>query len=369
MRNFTCRCGNTVYFESTRCLGCGRRLGYLPEHGVVSALEPDDAGTWRTLHAPAGDAAYRPCRNYEQENVCNWMIPAGDGHAFCRACRLDDTIPNLSQPRNRLLWYRIEAAKRRLLYTLDRLGLPVRGREEDPEGGLAFAFLADEQPGAEFSDDLGAYRRVMTGHRGGLITINLAEADPSSRERMRERMNEFYRTLLGHFRHESGHYYWDRLIRTTPWLEDFRALFGDERTDYEAALARHYADGPPADWRMHYVSAYAACHPWEDWAETWAHYLHMTDTLETAADHGFAIEGRELTPPDRPTGPDAPTQQYAAGPGADFDTLLRDWVRLTLALNDLNRSMGLPDAYPFVLSGPATEKLRFVHRVVQTAAH
>lgn len=368
MRNFTCQCGNTLYFESTGCLRCGRTLGYLPEHGVLSALEPESEQTWRALHPDAGDTAYRQCRNYREENVCNWMIPAADAQAYCAACRLNQTIPNLAEPKNRRLWYRIEAAKRRLLYTLDRLGLPVHGRDRDPESGLAFAFLADDEPSAEFSDDVGAYRRVMTGHRGGLITINLAEADPSSREQMRERMNEFYRTLLGHFRHESGHYYWDRLIRDTPWIEEFRARFGDERNDYEAALGRHYAEGAAADWQSHYVSAYASCHPWEDWAETWAHYLHMTDTLETAADHGFAIDGRKLAPPRAVSAkPGTPSRQQYAAAGTDFDLLVQGWIRLTLALNDLNRSMGLPDAYPFVLSDPATQKLRFVHQIVHSA--
>lgn len=171
----------------------------------------------------------------------------------------------------------------RLLYNLFRLRLPVVGRDEDAEFGLCFAFLAD--PTAE--------RRVHTGHENGLITLNVAEADHSAREEMREEMGETYRTLLGHFRHEIGHFYWDRLVARSAWLDRFRQLFGDERQDYAQALARHYAEGAPADWQQRFVSAYASVHPWEDWAESWAHYLHMMDTLETASDFGFVVRGKK----------------------------------------------------------------------------
>jgi len=187
--------------------------------------------------------------------------------------------------------------------------------------------------------------------QGGVITINIAEAEHSAREEMREKMNEQYRTLLGHFRHESGHYYWERLVADNGRLDAFRALFGHETDDYQAAIARHYGEGPPADWPNRFVSAYASMHPWEDWAETWAHYLHMVDTLETAADHGFHLAGRPLALP--------------FDDGAEFDAMLGDWKLLSSAMNDLNRSMGLPDAYPFGLPDPAVEKLRFVHQVVR----
>jgi hypothetical protein len=89
--------------------------------------------------------------------------------------------------------------------------------------------------------------------------------------------------LLGHFRHEVGHYFWDRLVATDPHqLEEFRVLFGDDRQDYGEALKRHYDEGAPANWQDTYISMYATMHPWEDFAETWAHYLHIVDTLETA---------------------------------------------------------------------------------------
>ena len=366
MRNFRCVCGNTIYFENSQCLVCGRALGFLPQPLVLSAIEPVDGGKWHALSSDAS-MTWRQCRNYEQENVCNWMVPADDPAPFCRACRLNQMIPNLADAHNRILWARIERAKRRLLYGLCVLKLPVIGRDHDAERGLAFEFLQDPVAETEFADDAGG-QRVLTGHRSGLITINIAEADPSAREGMREKMGEQYRTLLGHFRHEIAHYYWTQLISGTEWQAAFRELFGDENAGYDEALRRYYAEGPRAGWEQSFVSAYASAHPWEDWAETWAHYLHMVDTLETAHDHGFAIGGRAVRTPAAAL---AAGDQRAAAPYArpvGFDELLADWVQLTLALNALNRSMGLRDAYPFALATQAAEKLAFVHRRVIAAA-
>jgi len=356
MRNFRCTCGNTLYFENSTCLQCGRVLGFLPERLVLSALEPAGDGRYRAL---ADGALYRLCRNYQDEQVCNWAVSGSDHQAYCRACRLNHVIPNLQQEYNRVLWARIERAKRRLLYGLYWLRLPVIGRDVDPETGLSFDFLADPAAESEFSDEAGAHA-VLTGHRNGVITINIAEADPSARERMREQMREQYRTLLGHFRHEIAHWYWDRLVRNTPWEAAFRERFGNEHADYAEALRRYYADGPRPDWQEHAVSPYASAHPWEDWAETWAHYLHMVDTLETAYDHGFALRGRPMRSPEVALG--------AGDTSSGFDELLEDWAQLTVALNALNRSMGQRDAYPFVLGPGAIEKLRFVHAVIESAA-
>jgi hypothetical protein len=362
MRNFHCICGNTVYFESTKCLVCGRALGFLPQQLLLCAIEPHDDTRWRALAPAAPGRSWRQCRNYREEKVCNWMVSEDDPNPYCLACRLNNLIPNLADPRNRVLWARVEQAKQRLLYTLFSLGLPVVGRNRDSQQGLAFEFLQDPVAMTEFAD-VAAGHSVLTGHHSGLITINIAEADPGAREVMRERMGEQYRTLLGHFRHEIAHYYWDSLIRDTEWHAPFRELFGDERSDYQQALNRYYNEGPLPDWKKSFVSAYASAHPWEDWAETWAHYLHMVDTLETAHDYGFTIGGRTLRTPVAEN--DAVKQRNAAPVG--FEDLLSDWAQLTLSLNSLNRSMGLEDAYPFALTESATMKLRFVHRRVLAA--
>jgi hypothetical protein len=359
MKTFACECGNILHFENTRCLSCGRAAGFLPAMRRLSALEPEADGVWRAL---ADGGRYRLCRNQYEYNVCNWLVPVRDAHDYCVSCRLNRLIPDLSDPQNLPLWYRIESAKRRLLYTLYGLGLPVTGRDEDPVGGLAFEFLADPQATAdEFANEAAPHHRVMTGHRTGVITINIMEAEDSVRERIRVQMNERYRTLLGHFRHESGHYYWDRLVADTALREGFRALFGDERADYEQAVHRYYAGGHAQDWQQSWISAYASMHPWEDWAETWAHYLHMVDTLETAHDFDFSVDGRRITTVE------AACAQAASGYGTteSFDAMMLDWERLSVALNALNRSMGLPDAYPFSVAGIALDKLRFVHAVIR----
>lgn len=364
MKNFQCHCGNTLYFENTRCVVCDRSLGFLPEALTMASFALQADGAWQSL-SPALPGLYRPCANYTRENVCNWMVPTYDHHLYCRACRLNQIIPDLSNPQNHVLWTRIERAKRRLLYTLYTLYLPVIGRDENAASGLAFEFLAEQPGDAEFSDMAGAHS-VHTGHRNGLITINIAEADPSARESMRERMSEQYRTLLGHFRHEIAHYYWDRLVRDSNWLAEYRVLFGNEHDNYPQALSRYYAEGPPLNWQNRFISAYASSHPWEDFAETWAHYLHMVDTLETSHESGFAIAGQALRPPAAALASKA--ESAAEVSPVTFEDLLADWSRLTLAMNALNRSMGLDDAYPFALSAPAVEKLAFVHRLIRTGA-
>jgi len=348
MKLFSCpACGATVHFPNSLCTACGAEIGFAPELMAMVAPGPD--GT-----AEADGRLWRKCRHYAQLMGCTWMV--ADEQPYCRSCRLNRTIPDLSRPENGALWRRLEEDKRRLVYAALRLGLPLVPRAEDP-AGLAFDFLSDTAP--SFTET----GRVLTGHAAGVITLNIAEADPVARERMRAEMAEPYRTILGHFRHESGHYYWDRLVRDSGWLGPFRALFGDERADYAAALERHYASGPPPDWAERHVTAYAASHPWEDWAESWSHYLHMIDTLET----GWAF-GLRLDP--RLAGRDA----LAAAPGfdpygpGDFDELVAQWLPLTVALNALNASMGHEAAYPFALRDAVLEKLRFVHRVVHATA-
>jgi hypothetical protein len=233
------------------------------------------------------------------------------------------------------------------------LGLPVLPRSVDGgNGGLAFDTLVS----------LPGLAAVMTGHAQGVVTLNLQEADDAHRERIRAEMREPYRTLLGHYRHEVGHCYWDRLVRDDPSLGAFRSLFGDERADYGAALAQHYQQGAAVDWRERHISSYACAHPWEDWAETWAHYLHMRDTLDTALSFGLAPDQVEVD-----ATPYAPAM-LAGDPGdaQGFIDMLNAWTRLTAVLNELSRSMGLPDFYPFVLSDTVVRKLHFVHDRVRS---
>jgi hypothetical protein len=360
MKLFACqRCHQIVFFESVACTRCGATLAYLEDRRVLAAVQPLDPAAppsemrW-TLLAPdatpgAGARAYRPCKNSVDFEVCNWAIPADSPpeSPYCLPCRLNHVIPDLSDPDAKAAWRRLEIAKRRVVTTLRELGLPVEPRGEAHPHGLGFDFLKEEQ---------GA--KVFTGHDDGLITINIAEADDPFREKMRVQMGEAYRTLLGHFRHEIGHYYWDRLIEGSPALPGFRDQFGDERASYQEAQQRHYGGGPPADWPARYVSAYASMHPWEDWAETWAHYLHMFDTLQTA--RAYRLELRPRAAAQRP----APKVAAGRLDMRDFDELIDGWVPLTMAMNSLNRSMGLADPYPFVLSEVAIDKLRFVHQVV-----
>jgi hypothetical protein len=354
MQLFHCdHCGHLVFFENSLCLNCEHELAYLPDLAVLGSLEPAEEGLWRSPLERARGRLYRLCANYHGVNVCNWALPQHDTNTLCISCRLTRVIPDLSKPGHREAWYRLEVAKRRLIYSLSQLKLPITGKAADPERGLAFELLADpEQPGQP---------RVLTGHSNGVIVINVAEADDAQREARRQQLHEPYRTLLGHFRHEIGHYYWDRLIAGTDDLAAFRELFGDEQQDYAQSLQRHYEAGPPADWQQNHVSAYASTHPWEDWAESWAHYLHMTDTLETAAAFGMRLAPR------RRGDPALRADVHLQG-SASFERMIEDWYPLTYALNSLNRGLGLPDSYPFVLSTKVIEKLRFIHATIEAHA-
>jgi hypothetical protein len=348
---FECQnCGQPLYFENTRCESCGLALGYLPEQQTVTALEEDDSGLRAMADKKGGN--YRYCANALHE-VCNWLLSADSPERFCAACRYNRTIPDLSLPENAFNWRRIEAGKHRLFYTLLKLQLPLTDRTEDPEGGLAFDFLAPPHPHSA---------SIMTGHASGLITISLSEADDSERERQRRQMGEPYRTLLGHFRHEVAHYYWDHLVRDTPALDEFRRLFGDERQDYGAALKKHYAEGPPNDWAEQYVTAYASVHPWEDFAETWAHYFHMLDTLETANAFGLRVR------PKVSKGADLATSVDFDPHNATMDRIIDSWLPLTFAVNSINRSMGIADLYPFVLAPAVIVKLSFIHDTIHVTS-
>ncbi|HEX8325512.1 MAG TPA: putative zinc-binding peptidase, partial [Tepidisphaeraceae bacterium] len=268
MKVFHCdHCDQLIFFENNQCVNCKRTLAYVTDLGGVASLDDRKDGTWTSPLKAAQGKTYKLCDNYTNQQICNWAFPSSDPNTLCTACRLTRTIPDLTVPGHKLSWYKLEVAKRRLLYTLQHLGLPTKNKIEDPEHGLIFDFLADPvDPNAP---------RVLTGHAEGVITLNLDEADDAVREKRRHDMHEPYRTLLGHFRHEVGHYYWDVLIKPEPQrLAAFRALFGSDEADYAAALQKHYNEGSPANWQESFVSEYATTHAWEDWAETWAHYLH-----------------------------------------------------------------------------------------------
>lgn len=342
MKLFTCpNCGSRLYFENSKCLSCGSDVLYEPERAEFVL-----AGT------PEGVA----CSNLEACD-CNWT--ARSGQLFCHACALNQTVPDMSVEGNRERWARVERAKRRAVYTLLAFGLRVEPKATpDDETGLAFDLLADPigaGPGGE---------HILTGHDNGLITLNVAEADSVEREKMRVEMGENYRTLLGHFRHELGHYYWDRLVRDDQtWLDAFRQTFRDERLDYAQALKDHYAKTPSLDWQETHISAYAASHPWEDWAESWAHYLHITDTLEMVQALDMPLGAlntavNKLRDRDEGGGP-------VSGKGEEtddgFTTILERWQVLSEASNSINRCMGLSDLYPFVIAPATAAKLKFIH--------
>ncbi|HEX9809122.1 MAG TPA: putative zinc-binding peptidase [Alphaproteobacteria bacterium] len=353
MKLFECQyCGQLLHFENTRCERCGHVLGYLPDRSALSALTPQGGDLWQPL-AALGER-YRFCLNNAYDS-CNWLVPESSPEVFCLSCRTNRTIPDLGQIEYRLPFQRLQIAKHRLFHGLLRFGLPVRNKMDDPDGGLAFDFLADPDPTFRES------QRVMTGHAQGVVTINIAEADDAERERQRKEMAEPYRTILGHFRHEVGHYYWEKFVRDGPLLDSFRQLFGDESRDYGASLESYYSSGPPSDWPQHFVSAYASAHPWEDWAESWAHYLHMVDALETAYAYGLSLSPM--------AGHDQALVMsviFDAYNQPDFDTLVGAWLPLTYAVNSLNRSVGQPDLYPFVLTSAVLKKLRFIHDLIRT---
>jgi len=263
-------------------------------------------------------------------------------------------VPDLSDPSRLAGWRELELAKHRLFYSLLRWKLPVKTRAEDAAHGLIFNFLADDPAAAQ---------KVMTGHDNGLITIALTETDDIERERRRLEMGEPYRTLLGHFRHEVGHYFWDVLVRDRGKLEACRAVFGDDSIDYDEALQRHYTNGAPADWQQHFVSAYATTHPWEDFAETWAHYLHIIDTLEMASEFGM-----EVNPPADRTGNLSARIAFDPYRTEDFGIVVKAWLPFTFAINSVARTMATRDLYPFILSPFVIEKLSFIYGLVQDVA-
>ena len=355
MKLFKCQhCGQLLYFENDLCVKCSHRLGFIPEIMNLSALEVEgDAqqGTWRAL--AIDNKLYRFCAN-ASFGVCNWMVDAGSSDIYCAACKHNRTVPDTGIADNVVAWRKIEVAKHTLFYTLMKLHLPLEEKDENGNLRLCFDFLASPRHSEG--------PRVLTGHDNGLITLALEEANDAEREKRRTTMHEPYRTLVGHFRHEVGHYYWDVLVRDGGLIEPFRAVFGDETADYAAALQAYYANGAPPNWQDNFISAYATSHPWEDFAETWAHYLHITGTLATIADSGLVVEADRVKW-DLSHDVDA-RESYADG---TIEDIMSDWLVLAGVLNRVNNSMGRDDLYPFTIHPHVVAKLGFIHRVVTGA--
>lgn len=346
MRDLVCRkCGQKLSFENTLCLSCSSPLGFhLPSRTMYTL---DEEATTEI----DGDVLVR-CANFDLIS-CNWLVPPvepgastpegePDPSALCESCRLTRTRPADKDVDAMAAFGTAETDKRRVILELSELGLPIEGRDVDPKTGLAFDLLSS------------AKTSVITGHADGVITLDLAEGDDVHREQLRVSMDEPYRTLIGHFRHEIGHYYQMVLVGTGEHRSRFEELFGNPDDDYQAALDRHYSQGPPDDWKQDYVSSYATMHPAEDWAETFAHYLHIRDTLDTAAAFAMAPAGATL-------------DSVLVG-DVGFDQIIDLWLPLTWALNQINRSMGHQDLYPFVLPPKVLEKMRFIHGLIAPAA-
>ncbi|MBL8597275.1 MAG: putative zinc-binding peptidase [Devosia sp.] len=350
MKLFRCdHCSNIVYFENTVCESCGHTLGYWHETNMMVSLEVD-GDHFTAPRLPGRRFVY--CTN-AQHGACNWLVdyqPGGD--PYCRACRHNALVPDIADPANLVRWQVIERAKKRLFYSLLRFRLPLATRNEDGVHGLGFQFLNEAITPSP----------VLTGHASGIITLALSEADDAAREYRRTQFNEPYRTLLGHFRHEIGHHFWDLLVAGQPAHAKFRALFGDDSADYAAALQAYYDQGAPPGWQATHISAYATSHPWEDWAETWAHYLHIVDTTEMAAAFGVRLDPRVDVAGELKTRIDFDPYRLAA-----IGELIEHWIPLSSLINNLNRAVGQHDAYPFVLTPAAIGKLEFVQRIVRQA--
>jgi hypothetical protein len=342
MQRFTCDCGNVLFFGSSRCLKCGRDEGYDPVVGAIVRLRPG--------------GRMKRCENGVKHGVCNWVVPEQSGSTLCIACRMNRTIPDLNSPRNLMLWGRMEMAKRRLIYTLLRLGISLPSKAEQPQTGLAFDIVSTlSNP------------TVTTGHLNGVITVNLEEADDTYRQINRQQLGESSRTLLGHFRHESAHYLWQRFLSELTWDNPlrlaFRERFGDEWIDYANALSTHYQKGTSTGWEPNYITAYAASHPWEDWAETWAHYLQIVDGLETCESLGIHVQHLALPLVMLPAEAGALPAMLPQSPILDGEFLawLQRWMCLSTVLNEVSHSLGESPLYPFVISVRVAQKLRLAH--------
>jgi len=347
MKIFQCgSCKNSVFFENYKCHNCDHVLGFRDKDLKMVTFKPNT----NLLISEREQIEYKYCKNKDY-NVCNWVIQKNDPEEYCSACQLNRTIPNLSDTDNFTNWKQLEIAKHRLIYQLRKIGLPLPSKMKVKEG-FCFDFVAQQDNPS-----------LMTGHANGVITILIREADSVLREKMRKQFLEPYRTLVGHLRHEVGHYFWDRLVLTnTDILEEFRTIFGDERLDYGEALQTYYKEGAPLDKRESFITRYATSHPWEDWAETWAHYLHIMDMVETA--YFFGVNVKPVLKKKRVRRDMKTKVTYDPYTIEDFDVIIKTCVPLSFAVNSINRAMGIPDVYPFVISPAVIVKLKFIHRLL-----
>lgn len=326
MLTFRCRCGNRLFFDNSQCLKCHRRVTRCPECFSLTATEDSQESTFSCHHC---DAVLQRCLNDLQYSVCNLAVSRNDAFDLCRFCRLNSVIPDISIDGNISKWHRLEQAKHRVLEIVQRVGLPIGGPSSGLHPELSFCFKSS---GVE---------PVSTGHAHGRITIDIAEADSAYREQVRVQFGEPQRTLVGHFRHELGHYYWDLLVKQNR-LDQFREIFGDETDpDYSTAQQRYYAEGPIHGWPGQYISAYASMHPWEDFAESFVYYLDMRSVLLTAS-HFQLIS----------------SNQYESLP-----EMVDQYRQVGLVVNELNRDMGLLDLVPKLIAPPIRRKVEFIHRL------
>ena len=374
MKTFRCTCKSNqiVFFESSTCLSCSRVIGVDDDFNKVEAYDLDKKNG-HYIKASTPKTRHQKCDNHAQFKVCNGMVnldtfvpSKNEGEVLCFGCRFNETVPDLSVAKHIPLWKKMETAKRRALYTLKALSLPLINLEQDPENGLSFDFTTDRDVNDHFASKLKGSTAVFTGHDCGHITINLAEADDVARSHTKDAMGEQYRTLLGHFRHELGHYYFDKLITTSSEKHELcKSYFGDDQLDYQAALKKHYKHSTPDKWQKEFISEYATMHPYEDWAETWAHYMHIIDTLETAKHFSItgSISGKDVDP-NKKEPLDLLKDSLLFSPQVSISAILDTWMEFSVILNSLNRSMGMNDAYPFVLTQPVRKKLSFIHHAI-----
>lgn len=344
MKIFQCgHCAHSIYFENVVCENCGHLSGFRDVDRNMLTFN----ATNKRLISDREHMEYKFCKNKDY-NVCNWVIEKNSPQEFCSACQLNRTIPKLADLDNFENWTHMEIAKHRLIYQLQKIGLPLPNKMNNYKNGLCFDFVSNKNN-----------PRLMTGHSNGVVTILISEGNSVFREQARKDLLEPYRTLVGHLRHEVGHYFWDQLIKdNSNNLANFRAVFGDETLDYGKALDNYYKNGAPENWQKYFISKYATSHAWEDWAETWAHYLHIMDMVETA--YFFKISGEPLHT-ENILNTKVSFDPYQMN---DFDKIIETCVPLTFAVNSINRAMGIPDLYPFVISPAIVEKLRFVHHLL-----